>query len=518
VRLHPGEALTAKATEPIRMTPLARSVLVALMVAVSVPLGFLMDVTALVTTLGLLNISIIVFLLLKRDITWGFLFYLTAVIFFQTGFWFRLPGFPDLYPSRIASLLLYLVFLMQILLSMRKVPRFSRIEKSMVAFLVVLFISVVTSGQRPQWLMLMRGYLYPFLFFYFARAVVSRERQVNLVMAYLVMLGLYLGVMGVFEKLKWYEFVFPRFIVDPSLMDKGLTRLGYRVRGIFLQPAILGVVMTMGFFPAWVYLSRRRGVSRYVLQIALLLVTPATIFFTQTRSVYLGFLLALVVAILWSRRLRPLCLGIVLAGMVAAFANWDNLSSEDREVGGLGVMQTVYYRVEIAYEAAEIFMDYPFFGCGFMNFPELALDYRKPRDVPLLGHIDMGVGGTAILHNMLITVFVEQGIMGLVPYVLVFWFIFVVSVRAYRELPNEGIVSRDFVVCVWCAMATYFANAMFLEMRYFEYVNVLYFFLMGSMVGMYERHRARNPKTSARATVRRRSIPWPKAAPGQEAP
>ncbi|MGQ0722669.1 MAG: O-antigen ligase family protein [Candidatus Eiseniibacteriota bacterium] len=488
MRLDLGDSVSGAHSATISLTPLARGVLISLLLVLCGWLGSFMEVTALVTALGLFNVAVVVFLLLKRDLTWGFLFYLTAVIFFQTGFWFRLPGFPDLYPSRIAAIILYLVFLMQCLLSMRQVPGFTRIEKAMTVFLVVLFISVVTLGQQPFWLLLLRGYVFPFLFYYFARTVVSRERQVNLVMGYLVLLGLYLGVMGIFEKLQWYEFVYPKFIVDPTLADHGLTRLGFRVRGIFIQPAVLGAVMTMGFFPAWLYLDRRGGVTSRVLQVALLLVTPTTIFFTQTRSVYLGFLVALIIAIVASRRFRPLCTAIVLAGALAIFLNWENVATEDRDVGGLATMETIHYRVEVAYEAAEIFINSPFVGCGFMNFQEEALKYRKPRDVPLIGHIDMGVGGHAVLHNMLITVFVELGILGLVPYLLVYWFIFLTSLRAYKELPDRRIVSPDFVVCVWCAMAAYFVNAMFLELRYFEYVNVLYFFLMGSMVGMYERH------------------------------
>lgn len=480
-------------------------------------LGALMDVGILVIALGLCNVAVIVYLLLKRDITWGFIFYLTAVIFFQQGFWIRLPGFPDLYPARVASVLLYLVFLMQIVLSMREVPRLGRIEKCMILFVVVLFISAVTSGTRPQWMMMMRGYIYPFLFYYFARTAISEKRQIQIVMAYLVLIGIYFGIMGIFEGLHLYDFVFPKFIVDPTVADRGLSRLGFRVRGIFLQPAVLGCVMTMGFFPAWFYLGRLRGMVPRAIQIVLVAVTLPTIFFTLTRSVYAGFAAALIVAALFSRRLRTVSIALVLAAMVAVFVNWDNLGSEERDRGGMATMNTVYYRIEMVYEAGEIFMENPFFGCGFMNFATAAEGRRRPRDVPFFGHIDMGVGGDAIPHNMVISVFAEQGLSGLLPYLLVYLFILGISFRAYRDLPTKGLVSRDFVVCVWCAMAAYFVNAMFLELRYFEYINVLYFFLMGTMVGMYERFQHR---TSAAAFVAdpdeietRREIPWPKPRP-----
>jgi len=482
VRLGLGAPAPDRPTS-VSLTPFARGILIALIVAVSLSLGTAVELTVLVASLGLFNVAVVLFLLLRKDITWGFLFYLTAVIFFQTGFWIRLPGFPDLYPARIASMLLFLVFMIQLLVGMRKAPRLGAIEKLMIVFVVLMIISILTSGQR-KWLMLMRGYLYPFLFYYFARTVVRSTAQMRIVFSYFAIVGIYFAVMGIFEKLHWYHLVWPRFIVDPNLRDHGLMRLGFRVRGIFLQPAVLGCVMTMGFFPAWHYLSRAKGILAVITRLVLLLTTPATLFFTQTRSVYLGFAVTLVIATIWSRRLRPWAIGMTLAAMVGLFLNWDNLSSEDRDKGGLATMNTVHYRVVLLYEAGEIFMDHPFFGVGFMNFQEAALDYRKARDVPFFGHIDMGVGGKAISHNILITILAEQGLLGLLPYVFIFFLILRRSRQIYRRLPDSGMISRDYVVCVWCAIAAYFSNAMFLELRYFEYVNVLFFFIVGAMFGL----------------------------------
>jgi O-antigen ligase len=460
----------------------------ALLMVPAALIGLITDVAGLVTALGLINVAVLVTLLLRRDIAWGFLFYLTAIIFFQTGFWFRLPGFPDLYPARVASTLLYVVFLAQLVVSVRKAPRFGAIEKTMLAFLVVLVISVVTSGQKPRWQFLLAGYFYPFLYYYFARTVMGHERQLRLVLAYLVVLGIYLGVMGIFEKLQWYDLVYPKFIVDPTREVAGLAKLGYRVRGIFLQPSVLGTVMTMAFFASYLYLGQIRNVYARVVQVVFVLVSIPTIFFTQTRSIYAGFLAGLIVAAVFSRRLRVISIGVILAIMAGMMMKWDTLGSEDRAAGGLGEMDTVEARMELAFVAAEVFMDSPLTGCGFMNFPEVSHLYNRPRDVPFYGHIDKPFGERVALHNMITTVAAEQGTLGLVPYLLMYILIFRTSTRAFRDLPRTGLLSREFVVCVWCAMACYFVNAMFLEYRYFEYPNVLYFFLMGSMVGIHERY------------------------------
>jgi O-antigen ligase len=108
----------------------------------------------------------------------------------------------------------------------------------------------------------------------------------------------------------------------------------------------------------------------------------------------------------------------------------------------------------------------------------------------VFGHIDVGVGGQAVSHNILVTIIAEQGAMGLIPYLLIYVLVLARSFRAYRSLPSHGLISRDYVVCVWCGIAAYVTNAMFIEMRYFEYVNVLFFFLVGAMVGMQEAQEA----------------------------
>lgn len=488
------------------LSPVGRAVVLALLAALAGALGTMMEPAILIMTLGLFNIGVVAFLLLRKDITWAFLFYLVCVIFFQKGYWIRLGAFPDLYPSRVAQILLTLFFLIQVLLGQRRAPKVSRIEITMITFMVIMCISIITSGQKPRWVLLMNGYISPFLVFYFARAVIYREAQIRIVLAFLVVLGLYFGVMGVFEHFHMYQFVWPRFIVDPTKGD-GLARLGFRVRGIFLMPVVLGCVMTMGFFVAWHYLSRLKSIPARITQLALLAVTPSTIFFTETRSVYVGFLGALLVVAAKGRKLRPLALGMLLAGMVGVFLNWDNLSTEDRDKGGMGTMNTVHARVNLAYEAFDVFMASPFFGCGFKNFEEEAKKYRRPRDVPFFGLIDVGMTHGSYSHNVFLTILAEQGILGIVPYVLIIWFIFQASRRAYRVLPSEGLVSRELAVGIWAAMAAFFINALFMEMRQFEYINVLLFFLMGLLVGAQE-HFA-DESASARGRNGRREIPWP---------
>ena len=135
-------------------------------------------------------------------------------------------------------------------------------------------------------------------------------------------------------------------------------------------------------------------------------------------------------------------------------------------------------------------MDHPFFGCGFMTFQEIAKEYRRPRDVPFFGHVSLGLQRDAVSHNIFMTIFAEQGLLGIVPYLLIFVFFLRTSRKAYQALPRDGLISKDFVVCVWAAMVAYFVNAMFMEMRYFEYINVLFYFLMGMMMGIYEQWAA----------------------------
>jgi O-antigen ligase len=153
-------------------------------------------------------------------------------------------------------------------------------------------------------------------------------------------------------------------------------------------------------------------------------------------------------------------------------------------------------------------LDYPLFGCGVKNFEEIAKKYRKPRDVPYFGLIDIGVSHGSYSHNVFLTILAEQGALGIIPFALIFVLIFHSTQRAYRVLPRDGLVSRDLVVCGWAAMAAYFANAFLIEMRQFEYINVLLFFLLGIIVGAQDHFAEKQAPTAKQARV---PVPWPTA-------
>ncbi|MDP6529385.1 MAG: hypothetical protein QF819_02045 [Gemmatimonadota bacterium] len=66
-------------------------------------------------------------------------------------------------------------------------------------------------------------------------------------------------------------------------------------------------------------------------------------------------------------------------------------------------------------------------------------------------------------------------------------------------------------MAVWCALAAYMVNAMLLEMRYFEFVNVLAFALAGGVLGLEDRLGRRGRERGSLATV----VPCQAVRPGE---
>jgi O-antigen ligase len=103
----------------------------------------------------------------------------------------------------------------------------------------------------------------------------------------------------------------------------------------------------------------------------------------------------------------------------------------------------------------------------------------------LLGAREAWQGKHLKQHNHFLNTMTELGLMGLVPQLLIFYFLFRVLYKA-RNI-HDSVIDHDFVVVVWAILAEYLTNAMFMEPRYYGFMNALPFLLAGVVVGSYQR-------------------------------
>jgi O-antigen ligase len=116
-----------------------------------------------------------------------------------------------------------------------------------------------------------------------------------------------------------------------------------------------------------------------------------------------------------------------------------------------------------------MFKDHPFIGVGFDRFMQAALDYYGDVNSVFFRHAGMAP------HDTFANILAEMGIMGAGLILCVYISILLKSVRLYRRGPD----TRNIAIVFWGFIIVYMVNSFFIEMRYFEFINSVFFIFAG---------------------------------------
>jgi hypothetical protein len=360
------------------------------------------------------------------------------------------------------------------------------LEMAMCVFAVICVFSMLRTGFFPltpifpsPWFVFITGYLFPFIVFVFAKNFIRNENEVQIILQTLFFFGVYLSIVAVFEYYNWRQFVFPRYINNPEIglhLD--------RARGPMLNAAFNGSGILAGFICGIHLLEKKKGFVRVFYQSALVLFFPA-IFFTQTRSVYLG---ALIVLVLfwgwydtsfpkWKLVSMPLAVALIL---VMAYSPW--LLSKERREGGIYQTEEIDIRMTLIQKSFFLFSEHPFTGVGLAQFIPASVKEYKGRVSYLAEN-----ARTEFQHNHLLGLAVELGAGGFAVYLLI---VFLILKRLWQlsgKLQRSGIMGNNLrlvILSFWCV---YLCNNMFVEPSSAIFINSVPFVFAGIADGLYTR-------------------------------
>ena len=448
------------------------------------------------------NVLIAAYLLLLRNMGYGVLIYFYSLTFLNYYWRIVIPGYwPDIDIPRLVFVFIWVIFLLEIAVGGRRLLPATRIEFVMVLMVAAILISMNTNGKLFIRTML-NGFAIPYAMFVIGKNVFAdRERLRKFILWFAVPLSIYFPVNHMFEHFRMTQFDFPRFILSPEIAGQEI-HWGGRAMGVFLQPSPTGFAIVASFVLSLYSLSKLRGALPKILSWFLTMITPIAIFFSYTRSLYLGFTLSMTVLLLLSRKLKLFALVIVVAIALGIMANWSNVTTGERSAGGLATKETAVGRLTLLHASIAMFRDRPLFGVGFRNFMEHAQPYVAQVRTTILGYREPWIGHNVSQHNHFLQILTEMGLMGFVPIVLVWFFMMRTVVRA--RLVESSLYDSDFVVVVMAVCTQYLTSSMFTEPRWFEFMSVLPFFLGGIVVGGYQ--RAKLPGWD-RNNIGERSVP-----------
>jgi O-antigen ligase len=249
----------------------------------------------------------------------------------------------------------------------------------------------------------------PFAIFTLAPIFFGTARQRNILLATLVGVGFYLGLTGLCEGLHLYQFVFPRYIANANL---GI-QFG-RARGPLLESSSDGFCIFVGGVAAAVALSAWRSPRARAFCYLTIVLDGAAVFFTLTRSVWIGAFVGTVVA-LWLSPKRRLLVPMLVAGVLVVGTTLAVSSEIRSEVfGRVSSLSPVWDRENTDLAAVRIVKDKPLTGVGWGNFINVSENYMwQQPGYPITG---LGIE----VHNMFLGNLANLGVPGFLLWFLAF--------------------------------------------------------------------------------------------------
>lgn len=437
----------------------------------------------LVGWLGLGSLIIFSWFAVRRDILTAVCIWFGSLIILHEEFWrVQTPGFFAITIPRLGIVVVAALFVVMVLLGRIQLRRPGAVGALLAALITYFTISAFLSGFETRSELtvhyrLIGGYLFPAAVFAFLLHGFNRERDFRRIAVFFAVLSAYLVLTGWCEQFSVKQLIWPAFIADPSV---GI-HFG-RVRGPFVSSPQMGLALVYCFFSNLV-LAKNSQRLRWPLLGVNALMLPV-IFWTRTRSVWLSFVLCLVVWTWYSRQRmsRVVIVATLAAGaLLVSVANMDNFMGDDRTKGGLTDVGPIVLRIGLAQMSWELVKDYPVFGAGFGHFRDVAPEYAKDPSSPY-----MAFGTSALEHNNILSIVSETGFVGLALYSMLIVTIFRISLSVYRKLPKtgSGFISRDLIVLYWILATAYFVDGMFRETSDSPFANCLFYGLTAVPVAL----------------------------------
>jgi hypothetical protein len=374
-------------------------------------------------------------------------------------------GIPDLTLGRGITGLLFIVVLARGALGHHAFRRVTRVDVALGLTGVALALSALRSQDityNLQWVF--DVYLTPFLLYYIAKYFVTDENSVRRVLWAVAIIGAYNGLYGIYTQVTGNILFLDGQISGPVYYTESESlRI---MRGLLDSPHVFGLIFSLAIpIDFYLLLKSRRPASRFALALFLVL-TICGLFFTYKRTAWIATLASLVIVPLFFPRFRVLFTVLLVS---AAFAGWlfaaqivDSPVATERVGEGA---DTLNGRLGIWTTALQYIGQAPILGYGVEAF--------------------MARSELQAIESHYLSILLDAGLFGFLPYVLALFILLHESIRLYRSRRRGSFIERDLIAVFWGVWIAYVISLTTVVMNH-EYPHQLFFFLAGAIVGSHE--------------------------------
>jgi hypothetical protein len=367
----------------------------------------------------------------------------------------------------------FVIFLAVFGVDRRLFLRPTRLAVIIVLFLLLSFGHAAALGlmTRANFAVFMRMFGLPFIVFLLLMNRPISRSDVHGFLAVISVFTVYLAVISVLERFGWHSVIVPTWIADPQFNQAIETG---RSGGTFLQSEWNGFALGLGYCIVWgaILIDHQRPRS---FKYGAALLCLAAIFFTYTRAAWLGAAMASLVLLLRpsssgeSQSLKRLSTVAVIVIAMTVVILFPGKTARQRA----GEAGTAYFRINLWVAGLKMAMDKPVVGHGFGQFKGGVVAHHEDQSsVPYAAIPEEGM----VAHNTPLNILVEEGVLGLLLYGLIFIYIYV---RARRS--SLAIWWKEGPPWVMALTLVYVINTQFI-VAYEPTTNFIYYGTMGLLI------------------------------------
>lgn len=379
--------------------------------------------------------------------------------------------------------------------------KFNKLEKWMIIFISILTIELMVT-YRPKdaamrFLMILDVFIIPFLAYYIAKFSLTKYGNSNegffrsLVNVFKP-IAVCLALMGIFEGITLIDLI-PAPESEFSMTHGGGLRIAgelVRVNGPYFTPETFGLVLSMLFFIVLyeqITLSKVRERNAQFKSIGCFVALGALlggIYFNMFRSIWIGLILGLVSRLFLMPKKRAKMLFVSIFVLIVA-VSWVEIKSPDVYKNRIAEEGTFYNRVGAWVYCLRAFSESPVIGIGYGKIYKYIEHAQENMDIIYIKDWKAALEP----HNTFLPMLAENGILGLIPFLFLLWYISRYMREYYLRAKDHNDV--ELSVALISVFVAYFVPMFFDRTGYYPKINNVFYLFVGMMMAKLKNLRSK---------------------------